>query len=160
MSGRRDLHAGANQSTQLPKFDHVVLLSFLSIAATVIASGSRAGDESQASCSTPSESPLPAATAYVTPAAMDACTAASTVLLAGPPRLMFATAGPVLSCLCLVTQSRPARTPEYDPLPSQSRTRTAMSLTALATPWAAPPMVPPRCVPWPSQSPPSRPNAC
>ena len=74
---------------------------------------------------------LPAATAYVTPAAIERLTAASSDVLAAPPRLMLATAG--LTAF-LVTQSMPAMIAEYEPLPLQSSTRTATSLTSLATP--------------------------
>ncbi len=61
-----------------------------------------------------------------------AATASSSELRSPPPRLMFATAG--LDGVLGVTQSMPAMTPEVLPLPLQSSTRTATSLTSLATP--------------------------
>ena len=66
-----------------------------------------------------------------------------------PPRLMFATAG--LTWFC-VTQSTPAMTPAFEPEPEQLSTRTAWSVTCLATPYVVPPVVPATCVPWPLQS--------
>jgi hypothetical protein len=62
---------------------------------------------------------------------------------------MFATAG---FTWFAVTQSTPAITPLVVPLPLQSRTRTAYSVTLLATPHVVPPTVPATCVPWPLQS--------
>ena len=62
---------------------------------------------------------------------------------------MLATAG---GRACAVTQSMPAMIAEYDPLPPQSSTRTATSLTSLATPYVEPPIVPATCVPCPLQS--------
>ena len=46
----------------------------------------------------------------------------------------------------------PAITPEFEPEPWQSSTRTAWSVTCLATPYVVPPTVPATCVPWPLQS--------
>src|SRR5690349_17651875 len=109
-----------------------------------MASASRAGDTVQASVLS-----LPAATAYVTPDAIEFLTAVSSVLPAGPPRLMLATAG---RTACAVTQFTPAMICEYEPAPVQSSTRTATRLTALATPYVLPPTVPATCVPWPLQS--------
>ena len=48
-----------------------------------------------------------------------------------PPRLMFATAG---LTWFWVTQSTPAMTPAFEPEPEQLSTRTACSVTCLATP--------------------------
>ena len=56
------LTPGANQSTQFPKFAQNGLLSFLSVALTVMASATRAGESLQA-LGDPEELPLPAATA-------------------------------------------------------------------------------------------------
>src|SRR5687768_15608820 len=90
---------------------------------------------------------------------MDPRTASSTELphvskipiLHGPaPRLMFATAGPEV--WFPVTQSMPAATVDRLPEPPQSSTRTATSVTFLATPYVDPPTVPATCVPWPLQS--------
>ena len=71
-------------------------------------------------------------------------TALSMVVLPGPPRLMFATAGRIALA---VTQSTPATTEAVLPPPAQLRTRTATSLTSLATPCAVPPIVPATWVP-------------
>ena len=62
---------------------------------------------------------------------------------------MFATDG---VARLAVTQSTPAMTPAVVPLPAQSSTLTATSLTPLATPYCEPPTVPATCVPWPLQS--------
>lgn len=107
--------------------------SLRSLAATVSAAVTRAGEEVQASCGVPTLLPLPAATAKVTPSLIARETALSRVLLAGPPRLRLATAGCPAAWLA-VTQSIPAITPEVLPLPAQSSTRTATSRTPLATP--------------------------
>jgi hypothetical protein len=64
---------------------------------------------------------------------------------------MLATAG-APAAWWEVTQSTPAMTPEVDPLPAQSRTRTGRSVTCLATPYVEPPTVPATWVPWPLQS--------
>src|SRR6476469_4635985 len=102
----------AKMSTQVPNFENDARASVLVVAPTVIACGVRAGDCVQASAFE-----LPAAMAYVTPLAIDDCTDCSSVVVADPPRLMFATAG--LTWLA-VTQSTPAMTPETVPLPAQS----------------------------------------
>jgi hypothetical protein len=78
-------------------------------------------------------------------------TAVSSAELAPPPRLMLATAG-VPAAWADVTQSTPAITPEFVPEPWQLRTRTACSVTSLATPYVVPPVVPATCVPCPLQS--------
>ena len=106
----------------------------------------RAGEELQAFVFS-----LPAASAYVTPSAIELRTAWSSDDETPPPRLMLATAGAPATWLP-VTQSMPAITPEFEPLPAQSRTRTATRLTPLATPYAEPPTVPATCVPCPLQS--------
>ena len=90
----------------------------------MIASAVSAGDLVHALTGLPYESPLPAATVYVTPEAIEARIASSSVLSAGPPRLMFATAG---RTALLVTQSTPAMMSPYEPVPAQSSTRTATS---------------------------------
>src|SRR5919205_107767 len=64
---------------------------------------------------------------------------------------MLATAGAPAGWLP-VPQWTPAITPEVEPLPLQPSTRTATSVTALATPYVEPPTVPETCVPWPLQS--------
>ncbi len=89
---------------------------------------------------------MPAFTALVT--------AASSVVLALPPRLMLATAG--LTALA-VTQSMPLITVEVLPEPVQSSTLTPVSATAGAMPTTSAvlsraPMVPDTWVPWPLQS--------
>src|SRR5687767_10230815 len=72
-----------------------------------------------------------------------------------PPRDMFATAG---FWALLATQSIPAMTPDQEPDPAQSSTRTGTSVTCLATPHVVPPTVPATCVPWPWQSSVPRPS--
>ena len=62
---------------------------------------------------------------------------------------MLATAGLVWFCL---TQSTPAMTPDVEPEPEQLSTRTAWRVTALATPYVVPPVVPATWVPCPWQS--------
>jgi hypothetical protein len=119
------------------------------VALTVMAAGTRAGEELHAFCAMPNALPLPAAMAYVTPDAMDRDTAASIVLSTPPPRLMFATAG---FTAFAVTQSMPATTCAVVPEPEQLSTRTPTICTPLATPYASPPTVPATCVPWPLQS--------
>ena len=52
---------GAKMSTQVPKLAKLALLSLMSVALTVIAAGTRAGEVVQASCGLPKMSPLPAA---------------------------------------------------------------------------------------------------
>ena len=120
------LEPGANTSRQVPKFENDERASVLVVAPTVSAAGTRAGELPQASAFE-----LPAATAYTTPAAIELLIAASSALEAPPPRLMLATAG---RTRLAVTQSTPGITPEVDPEPLQSSTRTACSVTPLATP--------------------------
>src|SRR5262249_39113506 len=144
------LTPGAKMSTQVPKLENEARLSLASVAPTVIAAPTRAGESLHAFWFS-----LPAAIAYVTPALIERCTAASRAALAPPPRLMFATAGLIAF---LVTQSTPLITPAFVPLPLQSSTRTATSFTALASPTVEPPTVPETCVPWPLQAWPLRPS--
>src|SRR5689334_17283432 len=63
---------GAKMSTQVPKLEKDARRSDRSVAPTVMAAGSRAGDSLHASWLS-----LPAAATYVTPDAMDALTALS-----------------------------------------------------------------------------------
>src|SRR3990172_5928497 len=109
-----------------------------------MAAATRAGEKKQAL-----RLLFPAATTKVTPDAMALLTAASRVLEAPPPRLMFATAG---STALAFTQLTPLMTPVVVPDPAQLRTRTATSATLLATPHVAPPTVPATWVPCPLQS--------
>ena len=144
---------GAKRSTHDPRLENDARRSSRSLAATVSAAGSRAGEESQASSSS-----LPAATATVTPSSIKPRIAASTFSPAGPLRLRFATAGVPLRW-SRAAQSMPAITPEVSPPPSQSRVRTATSETAGATPYSVPPIVPATCVPCPAQSRVPRPSS-
>ncbi len=121
------LEPGANRSRQEPKLEKLDRASELVVEPTVRAGPTRDGEPLQAFAPLS----LPAATAYVTPALIEFCTAVSRALETPPPRLMFATAGPVL---LPVTQSMPAITPESVPLPLQSSTRTGFSVTHFATP--------------------------
>src|SRR5262245_3251304 len=138
------LTPGPNTSTQVPKLENDARRSLMSVAPSVIASGTRAGEKLHAF-----RLLLPAAIAYVTPDAIELATAVSSAAWMPPPRLMFATAG--LMPLP-VTQSTPATTCAVVPLPAQLSTRTATSAAPLATPNALPPVVPATCVPWPWQS--------
>jgi len=103
-------------------------LSAESLAATVSAPATRAGELLQASAVE-----FPAATTAVTPSLMMPCTAASTMALAVLPRLRLATAG-VPAWWLDATHSRPAMTSELKPDPLQSRTLTGITVAALATP--------------------------
>ena len=136
---------GAKMSRQVPKFEKDARASVVVVAPTVLAAATRAGEVVQASVFE-----LPAAMAYETPELIELLTAVSSAELAPPPRLMFATERPATRFD--VTQSTPAITPEFDPEPWQLRTRTACSVTCLATPYVVPPVVPATCVPWPLQS--------
>jgi len=120
------LDPGAKMSRHVPQFEKLERESLLVVEPTVIAAATRAGDEKQASALL-----LPAAIAYVTPELIEFETAVSSEELAPPPRLMFATAGLIEFD---VTQFTPAITPEVDPEPLQSSTRTARSIAFLATP--------------------------
>ena len=102
---------GAYRSTHDPVFENEACASEASVAATVTAAGTRAGDAEQASAEE-----LPAATTTVTPSLMREFTAESTVELAPPPRLMFATAG-CPAAWSPATQSSPAMTPDHVPDP-------------------------------------------
>src|ERR671933_2640624 len=65
------LTPGANQSTQLPTFAHDGFLSDESVALTVIASVTRAGEVLQAFCANRPNTPFPAAMEYATPSAIE-----------------------------------------------------------------------------------------
>src|SRR5512138_2973255 len=109
---------GANRSRQEPRFEYEARLSVEVVAPTVMASPTREGEELQALVLL-----FPAATAYTTPSAIELRTAVSSAEETPPPRLMLATAFPVV---CLdVTQLIPAITPEVVPEPEQFSTRTA-----------------------------------
>ena len=113
-----------------------------------MAVGARAGD-----CVHASAVELPAATTTVTPAVVRLATELSSGVEMPPPRLMLTTIGrDGLACFCCSTQSRPAITPDDEPEPEQSSTRTPTSETPFATPYFVPPTVPETCVPWPLQS--------
>ena len=79
---------GANRSRHVPKFENDDRASVFEVAPTVIALGTRAGEELHAFVLL-----FPAATAYVTPSLMDLTTASSMTVAVGPPKLMLATAG-------------------------------------------------------------------
>src|SRR6185295_2184648 len=117
---------GAKISTHVPQFVNQALWSRLSLAATVMAPGTREGEKVQAS-----QLAFPAATTYVNPAAIELVIASSRACVALPLRLILTTAGFIP---WRVTQSTPAITPEVVPLPAQSSTRTPCRLTPLATP--------------------------
>src|SRR5262245_13569977 len=117
---------GANMSRHVPKFENDDLASVVVVEPTVIAFAARAGDELHALALL-----LPAATAIGTPAFERLFTAVSSALEAPPPRLMFATAGAIKF---VRTQSTPAITPEFEPEPLQSSTRTPRGIELFATP--------------------------
>src|SRR5262245_41033420 len=121
-------------SKHVPKFENDERASVVVVEPTVIAFAARAGDELQALALL-----LPAATAMVIPAFDKLFTAVSRALEAPPPRLMFATAGWIPFVL---TKSTPAITPEFEPEPLQSSTRTPRSNALFATPYVDPPIVP------------------
>ncbi|BAS13218.1 hypothetical protein AHiyo8_15210 [Arthrobacter sp. Hiyo8] len=102
--------------------------SKLSLAATVIAAGTRLGDSVHASVLE-----LPAAKVTVMPLLIAPWTASSRLWFAGPERLRLATAGWPGWC-CWTIQSRPAMTSEEYPVPSQPRTRTGTMVADLAMP--------------------------
>ena len=133
------LTPGAIMRTHGPKFDQPAHTSFASIAPATIALGALDGDAVHASAAL-----FPAAIAYVTPEAMDASTAAFSDDDRPPMKLMFTTAG---RAPLLVIQSTASTALDSAPLPEQSSTRIAFSVTALATPYVALPTVPATCVP-------------
>src|SRR5215813_8149604 len=138
-------------SRHVPKLENEARASVEVVAPTVIALAARAGEEPHASALL-----LPAATAIGTPAFDKLLTAVSSALDAPPPRLMLATAG---AMKLVRTQSTPDITPEVEPEPLQSSTRTPRGSELFATPVVEPPIVPATCVPWPLQSVPFPPNA-
>src|SRR6266446_1893582 len=103
---------GAYKSNTEPKFEKNAVWSEISVAPTVRASSTRAGDTLLASIGLLLKSPFPAATAYVTPALIEFLTAVS-IEGAGPPfdpRLILATTGTEGFALwSFVTQLTPAR---------------------------------------------------
>src|SRR3989442_13676660 len=91
---------GAKMSTQGPKLENDAMLSLMSVAPTVSASGALAGEVLQAS----GAPELPAATAYTTPAAIEFSTAVFSGGKNPPPRLMLAPPGTAgLAVFCWVT---------------------------------------------------------
>ena len=97
---------------------------------TVMALGSPAGELRQASALL-----FPAATTITTPALAALRTALFKASLRPPPRLMLATHfRPATAAQSVMTCSMPSITPEYEPLPSLPRTRTAQRSVHLATP--------------------------
>src|ERR687896_2075158 len=113
-------------STQPPKFDQLMRASLEFVAPVASTQPALAGEVSHAS--PPS---LPAATVRNTPALDSAVTAVFSAVDLPPPSDMLATA---LPALCPLTQFTPLMMPDSVPVPSQSSTRTACSLTFLATP--------------------------
>jgi hypothetical protein len=83
------LTPGARISTPAPKFENEANASLLSVAPTVIASATRAGDAVEASADE-----FPAAIAYTTPSAIERRTASSRAVDVPPPSDILATAGP------------------------------------------------------------------
>src|SRR5438552_17594389 len=82
------LTPGEKRSTQVPKFDQEARTSLPSVAPTVRAVLTLAGEDPQASALL-----FPAAMAYTTPEAIEFATAWSSAEEALPPRLILATAG-------------------------------------------------------------------
>ena len=133
---------GAMMSTHEPRFENAENESPLAEAATVIAAGSRAGEDEHAS-----EASFPAATATGMPASVARRTASSTAADVPPPRLMLITAGVVP--WSVIAQSIPAITPDTEPIPEQSRTRTGTTVAFFATPYTVPAARAATCVPCP-----------
>jgi hypothetical protein len=117
---------GAKMSRHVPKFEKDDRASVVVVEPVVIALAARAGELPHASALL-----LPAATATGTPELLRLLTALSSALDAPPPKLMLATAGLMWFC---VTQLTPAITPDVDPEPLQSKTRTPLSSALFATP--------------------------
>ena len=113
-------------SRHVPKFENDERASVLVVEPVVIAFAARAGEPPHASALL-----FPAATAIGTPELLRLFTALSSALDAPPPRLIFATAGLMWFC---VTQLTPAMTPDVEPEPLQSSTRTPLSSALFATP--------------------------
>src|ERR1700704_2557262 len=109
-------------STPAPKFENDAQPSLISVAPTVIASATSAGDWVETFAEE-----LPADTQYVTPSAIERRTASSSAADTGPPSDMFATAGFVV--WFDVTQSMPGLPCAYKPEPLLSSTRTAIRCT-------------------------------
>jgi hypothetical protein len=139
---------GARTSTREPKLEKSARASSMSVAPTVQADASEAGEKPLASA--PS---LPAATARNLPALTMEAAAELMAFEAPPPRDMLTTEPLGQSSAALLTNSMPATTPELVPLPSSPRTLTAKRVVFLATPKVAPPTVPATWVPWPWTSP-------
>ncbi|OAR27606.1 hypothetical protein A8W25_05115 [Streptomyces sp. ERV7] len=99
---------------------------------------------------------LPDETTQVIPAAMDFLIAASSLLITEVLLMLILTTAGLAACA--VIQSAAAMIADVLALSWQSVTRTATSLTPLATPWSLPPTVPATWVPWPRQSWPPRPS--
>ena len=137
---------GAKRSTQEPKLENQARESDWVEAPTVNADGSRAGETSHAFCAS-----LPAATATMNPSAVSWATALSRVEDALPPRLKLTTPRRVPRSTERIHES-PASTPDVEPAPSQSRTRTGTTRASLATPNVAPAAVDATWVPCPWQS--------
>lgn len=122
-------------SIQVPKLLKTALASFLPVAPTVTAFGTKAGEK-------PHALPLllPAATTTVIPAVAArsiACLYACDV--PRPPRLILMTAG--FGPLARI-QSIADMMPAVVPLPASDSTFTACRVVALATPYIFPPTVP------------------
>src|SRR5258708_23547742 len=128
------LTPGPRMCTQLPKFENDAKASLMSVAPTVIDVDALDGELLHASAEL-----LPAAMAYVTPAAVDRSPAALSVDEKPPPRLMLAAAG---STRFAVTHSMPPIPPHVHSQPLQSSTRTAPRLTFFPTPSVCPPTLP------------------
>jgi hypothetical protein len=128
--------SGAKISRQVPKQLKLALASELSVAPTVIAEGTKAGENPQASALS-----LPAATTTTTPAFVTSSIAVFTEgLLPPPPKLALTTPG--LRFVFFFTQSSASIIQAKDPDPSSPKTFTEWSVDSLATPKLLPPIVP------------------
>lgn len=130
----RTLTPGAKMSTTDPKLENEARLSLMSMAPTVMANGSEAGDLVEAWTFS-----FPAATTTVTPLAIVLRTAVFKEAEYAPPRDMLRTD---LAGALFPTHWIPEMTPAVVPLPSAPKTLTATSLAAFATPYVEPPIVP------------------
>ena len=137
---------GAKRSLQTPKFEYAASSSTLVDAATVMTSATLPGLYKQLSALS-----LPAAATTVMPSVIIDCTALSNVAEAGPPRLMFTTAG-VPKLWSATIQSIASTRMLVTVLPLHESAFTGTIEAPLATPYVVPAAMPATWVPCPLQS--------
>jgi len=133
---------GAKTSTRLPMLLKRAILSLMSVAPTVMASLTRAGENWEES--SPS---LPAARTTCMPESIALRTASSRAREGLPPRERERTEGRPCARACLVAKSIPDMMVLSEPPPSRLRTLMPWRSARLATPKCAPPTVPAQWVP-------------